>query len=68
MKVKQQNIIDADSSSHMRNRLTRSHWSPMGGAGSRLSQRTTIAGLAPASLSLAMVLVSSAIAPRPVSF
>jgi outer membrane protein len=62
MKVKQQNIIDADSSSYMRNRLSRSHWSPMARAGSRLSQGTAIVGLAPARLCLAMALVSSAIA------
>jgi outer membrane protein len=69
MKVKQQNIIDADSSSYMRNRLSRSDWSPIVRARSRLSQGTMIVSLGPASLCLAMVLVSSAIAQSaPVSW
>jgi outer membrane protein len=68
MKVKQQNTIDADSS-HMRNRLSHSDWPPIVCARIRPSQETTIVGLAPASLCLAMVLVSSAIAQSaPVSW
>jgi outer membrane protein len=68
MKVEQQNIIDADSS-HMRNRLSRSDWPPIVRARVCLSQGTMIVRLGPASLCLAMVLVSSALAQSaPVSW
>jgi outer membrane protein len=69
MKVKQQNTIDADSSSYMRNRPSPSDWPPIVRARIRLSQGATIVGLAPAKLCLAMVLASSAIAQSaPVSW